>query len=321
MKLENPEVRIETTNRCNAKCIMCPRDQMTRVQTTMPMDHFKDLVMQSKKLHAKLISPFGYGEPFMDKGIIEKVKFCSVNNLDTFITTNGSMVTQDKAKAILEAGLSHIRFSFHAVFPHDYETTHIGLKWADTMRNILNFIELRNTKYKRCKISMTCMPLSGESAFDFKKLWLKQVDWLEIWKPHNWIDSKPYRMNHNMNDRRSTCGRPARGPVQINADGKIMVCCFDTDAKMIIGDTYKNSIEEIITGPRLAEIRRIHENDANLNDSLPCHNCDQLNKQNYLMFSSRDEEMKGSHTSSLKFGLTIPRGGRVNKIKEKKRWH
>jgi len=39
-KLEHPEVRIETTNHCNAACVMCPREKMTRPKTTMSIDHF-----------------------------------------------------------------------------------------------------------------------------------------------------------------------------------------------------------------------------------------------------------------------------------------
>lgn len=305
MKLINPEVRIETTNRCNANCICCSRDKMTRTQATMPLDHFKNLVDQSKKLHAKLVSPFGFGEPFMDKEISAKVEYCTSKKMDTFLTTNGSLVNMDRARSILDAGLGHIRFSVHAIFPYDYETVHAGLKWQNTIRNILNFIDIRNIKYKSCKVSISAMPLSGESVLDFKKMWLRQVDWLEVWYPHNWIDEKRYRCNYSTADRRKTCGRPEFGPVQINADGKMIVCCFDTDAKMVIGDTYKNTIEEILNGPRMAEIRQIHRRNADNDRTLPCHNCDQLNhKKRVLLFSSRDSKESVSCTSSLKFELT-----------------
>ena len=35
MRLANPEVRIENTNACNARCVICPREKMTRPVVTM----------------------------------------------------------------------------------------------------------------------------------------------------------------------------------------------------------------------------------------------------------------------------------------------
>ena len=77
MKLLNKEVRIETTNWCNASCITCPRDQLSRKRTTMDYNHFVTLVMEAYELGAETISPFGYGEPLMDERIADKVAFCS----------------------------------------------------------------------------------------------------------------------------------------------------------------------------------------------------------------------------------------------------
>ena len=120
-KLINPEVRIEVTNLCNARCVICPREKMTRPLRTMRNDTFFDLVMQSFKLGAKMISPFGYGEPLLDPGLCEKISYCTSLGLKTFITTNASLLDCDKAFDLLNSGLSNIRFSFHGVTPDKYE--------------------------------------------------------------------------------------------------------------------------------------------------------------------------------------------------------
>ena len=298
MKLINGEVRIETTNLCNAKCIICPREKLTRPLTTMDMQHFNKLVAEAKSLGAESISIFGYGEPLLDKGIADKIKLCTDFGLETFITTNASLLDIEVAHAILEAGLTHIRFSVHGVHKN-YEKVH-GLDYNNTQRNIANFIAINKIKFKhQCKVSMSCIPLNGESVEFFREQFEGAVDWLEIWKPHNWTDGKEFRQIKRI---KKSCGRPFNGPVQINADGKAMICCFDYDAKLTVGNTHDNTIEEILKGEKFSEIRNKHA-DGNLL-GLICETCDQLNENDDpLLYSSRDPNKTIGTTSSTKFKI------------------
>jgi len=294
MNLINKEVRIETTNFCNAKCIMCPRDEMTRPRVTMGYDHFTDLVTQAYEMGATLISPFGFGEPLMDKDIVDKIAFCSRMGLETFITTNASLLTLDMGRALLDAGLSHIRFSAHGTFLN-YERVHKGLSFIKFMRHVFNFIKVRRDL--PCKIDVTVMPMNGESIEDILNFWEGKIDDIEIWKPHN-FGVKDYRSGER---KLKTCGRPKVGPIQIQADGKVIPCCFLTNGEIILGDTYKNSIKDILRSEKYQELRWKHET-GDLT-GLPCETCDQLMIQETspLLYSSIDSEI--NKTSSTKFNL------------------
>lgn len=302
MKLINPEVRIENSGMCNASCIYCPRDKMTRHQGIMPSRHFYYLADQAAELGAKTISIFGFGEPLMDNGIVVKVHHVKNRGLDTFITTNASLLDPMLTNKLLKAGLDHIRFSVHGIFSTDYEKVHRGLDYAMVIRNIMNFLVINKKHYgSQCKVSVICIPNSGEDIEVYRKFWEPNCDWLEIWKPHNWAGGKQFRAKTEK--RKTTCGRPHTGPVQINADGKLMVCCMDTDAKLTVGDTYLNSIEEILKGDLFNKIRRKHES-GDL-QGLICESCDQLNIEdsNPLLYSNRDPDRNLNTTSSTKFKL------------------
>ena len=299
MKLRNPEVRIENTNLCNAHCTICPREKMTRDKTTMPFIYFANLVDQAKEMGAETISVFGYGEPFMDKGIIEKVAYCTDKGLDTFITTNGSLLTLDKVRPLLAAGLKQIRFSVHGLFNADYEEIHKGLSFTETIRNINNFRHVNSARNGNgCKVGISVIPSHHEDIDSITQVW-EGVDFLEVWKPHNWTDGRDYR---KVVQKKKTCGRPFNGPIQINADGKVMVCCFDYDAKLTVGDVYKDSLEDIVKGKAFDRIRDKHLS-GDLS-GLICEHCDQLNEDdNPLLYSSRDPECKTGKTSSTKFNV------------------
>lgn len=297
-KLINPEVRIENTNLCNAKCTICPREKMTRSKVIMGMKHFSSLVDQAKALGAQTISIFGYGEPLIDKGIAEKVRYCTDNGLKTFITTNGSLLPDKVIGELAEAGLNRIRFSVHG-FTDTYSKIHKGLEFKKVKYNIANFI-LQN---KSTKVAVSVIPMNGESVDRIRAYWEHIVDELEIWRPHNWVTGRSFRGIPIMR-RQKTCGRPFRGPVQIQADGKMIVCCFDFDGKMIIGDTYRNSIEEILqTSKELKKIRQAHE--SGRYHGWLCSNCDQLNieTESPLLWSNVDQSRAIGKTSSTKFNL------------------
>ena len=298
--LINPEVRIENTNRCNASCIMCAHSQMTRKKGTMITAFFRDLVKQAKSLGATTISVFGFGEPFLDDNLVGKIKVCTDLELDTFITTNGSLCTWTVMYDLFAAGLTHLRFSVHGI-NGNYEKTQFGLKYDTLMTNVFSTILLRDKIYPERKISITAMPMSGETIEDLRVWEFTGIDWLEIWRPHNWASKKKFRSKTMA--RKKTCSRPVKGPLQIQWDGKVIPCCFLTNAELVLGDTHKQTLEEIIRGNPYEELRTRHRK-GDLK-GLPCYDCDQLNieEESPLLYSNRDEEMKINTTSSLKFNL------------------
>jgi radical SAM protein with 4Fe4S-binding SPASM domain len=264
--------------------------------------HFNSLVDQAKELGADTISVFGYGEPLLDLGIINKVAYCTKLGLDTFITTNASLLQVDMATMLLRAGLKKIRFSCHGVYKN-YDKVHKPLRFEDTIRNITNFISKNRVKFhSQCRTAMSVIPMHGESVEEIRKFWDNAMDELEIWRPHNWTDGKGFR--DLTKKRKKTCGRPYKGPVQINSDGNMMVCCFDYDAKMTVGNTHTSTIEEILKSDRFRFVRKCHDNGTLGN--LPCSTCDQLNiGDDPLLYSSVDKACSIGRTSSTKFNLEV----------------
>ena len=56
--------------------------------------------------------------------------------------------------------------------------------------------------------------------------WKDKVELIEAWRPHNWVDGRSYRDTREVKQIK-TCGRPEKGPLQIQVDGTINMCCFD----------------------------------------------------------------------------------------------
>ena len=302
MNLINPEVRLETTNFCNARCTICPREKMTRPMMTMDLEHYKTIVDQVADLGAEEISPFGYGEPLMDKGIVAKVAYANSRHLATFLTTNASLLNETKGLELIDSGLSHIRFSVHGV-GKAYEEVHLNLSWKKTKGNIVSFLKSNAERGYPVKVDLSFIPMGIYTQDDIDNIiamWENAgINDIEMWKPHNWTTGRGYR---EVTLRKKTCGRPQRGPIQIQADGKAIVCCFDFDGVLTVGDTHNETIQKILRGDRYREIRHRHE-DGNL-EGLLCETCDQLNEgDSPLLYSTVDKGRESGRTSSTKFRL------------------
>ena len=99
-------VQIESTNLCNAKCVFCPRDEMHRRQGVMDMELFRKIVDECAALGITHVRVHNYGEPFLDRQLVEKVRYAKQQGIkEVGMISNGSLITEKIARGMVEAGL------------------------------------------------------------------------------------------------------------------------------------------------------------------------------------------------------------------------
>jgi hypothetical protein len=261
---------------------------MTRLRETMPTSKFKRYAAQCIELGAEQLDLYGYGEALLDPDFTSKLAFCKECGVGASLTTNGSMLTERLAAELIENGLTHIRFSLHGVDAEQYEKVHRGLKWNNVVSNFVGFCDLNHQAGHPVKVHIVSLSFNGEPTSLIRNRWENMCDELEIWKPHNWAGGRAYR---EVKFTKRTCGRPFNGPVQVNVDGSLMVCCFDYDAQMVIGDANAEPIKDILErSVTLTQIMKAHT--EGLYEGLPCEHCDQLKvyDESPLLYSTTDPD-------------------------------
>lgn len=318
MKLTNPEVRIETTNICNAACIMCPREKMDRLEGVMDMRLFKRIVDESKSLGATNVFLGGFGEPLTDPLMVDRVRYVKQAGMFCNFISNGSLWTRDLAKQFVEAGLDEVRFSFYGQDKQTYEIVHRGLNYDITHRNIHNLIETRNQmgrKNPAILVYFLVLDNNQKQIDSFRAEWEGVADFIEIWRPHNFGDGRDYR-DRGEPRKKETCGRPKRGPIQFQYDGTMIPCCYDYAGKIILGDYREQSIPEILRGEKYEAIRQAHES-GDFAAFPYCDSCDQLLEHaDALVYTNRhglppDQAVKLSNSNL--FDLKTEGGVPVNR--------
>ena len=129
-----------------------------------------------------------------------------------------------------------------------------------------------------------CNDTDMESWIEY---WKDKVDLLEVWRPHNWVNSKDYRAVQK--EKLKTCGRPFNTPLQIQVDGTVNMCCFDFDGQLLLGDLKTQTLEEIFESSMFNKILKYHTTGDFTESGLICEDCDQRNvdKSDVMIYNSK----------------------------------
>jgi radical SAM protein with 4Fe4S-binding SPASM domain len=121
------------------------------------------------------------------------------------------------------------------------------------------------------------MPENHMDEEFFKSYWEPKVDAVEIWRPHNFGDGRDYRDRNAVNliDKKTTCGRPENGPLQIQWNGEVIPCCYDYNNKIILGNAFEKPILDILNNDKYRLLRYAHSV-GEFNIFPYCDQCDQL---------------------------------------------
>jgi radical SAM protein with 4Fe4S-binding SPASM domain len=108
------EVDVETNSHCNRACSICPRSVSPKEEGIMDIGLYKILISQLSSIGFKgRFSPVFYNEPLLDHRLPQLVDHAHRNLPDAefIIYTNGSLLSSDKAKQLLDAGACGITVS------------------------------------------------------------------------------------------------------------------------------------------------------------------------------------------------------------------
>ncbi|WP_187276321.1 radical SAM protein [Parahaliea maris] len=140
MDVRDRLVDVELTNRCNALCSFCPRDE-TPDQGFMSMETFVQVIERVKELESiPRISFTGQGESTLHPDLVAFVRYAKSQGVIVQMTSNGSLLDDARARALLDAGLDGICFSISDM-GEDYELVY-NLDFERTHSNVLHFLEL-----------------------------------------------------------------------------------------------------------------------------------------------------------------------------------
>jgi len=142
------KVYVEPTNRCNLECRTCMRRFWEEPLGEMSSSTFARIVEELRVFFpAPKVFFGGIGEPLAHRNIVEMVGQAKTLGGAVELITNGTLLTLDMSRRLLNAGLDMLWVSLDGATPESYADVRLGAALPEVLANIAAFRNLRQTEY------------------------------------------------------------------------------------------------------------------------------------------------------------------------------
>ncbi len=152
-------LQVESAIACNLKCIMCPWRDMAHKHS--PKGLMAPEVWAAIAAHLNEIQSIdftGGGEPLLQPHLVEWVLQAGEAGCETGLLTNGTLLTEEKAKQLIAAGIDWICVSMDGATAEVFETIRPGARFETVCRNVKTLTARRIGRRPRVAINFVMMP-------------------------------------------------------------------------------------------------------------------------------------------------------------------
>jgi MoaA/NifB/PqqE/SkfB family radical SAM enzyme len=257
-------VDIELTNRCNAKCHFCPRDQ-TPHEGLMSPEVFDQSLLRAIEYReiardhldsTVRVSLCGLGEPLLNKHAPECVSKVRAAGFEVAMSSNGSLLDERRANALLDAGLQTILINVGDE-GEEYEDVY-KLPFDKTRDNVARFAEMAEG---RCEVNVVLVDHHRDEAHTkrMKEFWRQYgITRFYTYGIMNrggalFVDHMQYQSLPQLEVARAqlearggtpVCGAPF-AYLFIGYDGQYYLCCSDWKKETPMGSVFDESFLSI----------------------------------------------------------------------------
>lgn len=267
------QLAIETSAFCNAKCIMCPTQKMSRPKGFMSLELHRLVVdeVADWKAPISIISHAGLGEPLLDNRLFEKIQYEKkvLKGARITVYTNGSLLDEKRSQMLLEAGVDELSFSLNAFKKETYEAV-MKLAYERTVTNIHKFLEINKAAGSPVKVHVSLIPTDLHTHVEidqFCEYWMKRVNSVVIPPFISWGGF----FEQHQEKKQWPC-RYLWEVFQVDWDGTVKMCCEDFDSRYPIGNIGERKPMEIFNSSRMQK-QRLDQVKGNFDWPEICRNC------------------------------------------------
>jgi pyruvate-formate lyase-activating enzyme len=273
-------VSLEAHTVCNQACYFCPVSVAPREDYFMPTELYERILGELAVYRDSIEALFmiNYNEPTADRRFVDQVRAIRAAGLPPAVLTNGSGLTPERIDALVEmGGLRFLSINLSTLdrerYRRDRGGDHLGLV-------------LRNLEHARDRVIAEQMDIvvlgtgNDDHRRDFAAIAERfagsrfEVKYFEVMDRAGYlqIGLRPPVPHQRLCGCDNVGSRPLQH-LHITPQGKCVLCCEDYDAKYVVGDLTRQSVDEVLAGPAMALMRRWVYGLEEAPDDFICRGC------------------------------------------------
>ncbi len=270
-------ISLEPTTSCNLRCPECPSGlrAFTRPIGMLDVGLVNNVIEELKKELIYLTYYF-QGEPYLNPNFLDFVSVATSNNIYTATSTNAHYLSRENAKRTIDSGLKKLIISIDGTTQDTFGKYRIGGKLDKVLEGTKILVEEKRKKssiFPLVVVQFVVFEHNKHQIEDMKKLAKSLgVDdcvfkTAQVYNFENGSDLIPmdgeksrYEKGNDgsyqiKNKLYNHCWKMWHSAV-ITWDGNVVPCCFDKDAKYVMGNVRENSFREIWNGVKYNQFRQ-----------------------------------------------------------------
>ncbi len=285
---------VETTNICNFRCVYCPEsfddfEQRSGGLFRMDVAAFTHIVDQIAEIGGvKALNLYMMGEPFVNRGLPDFVRIAREKGVADriAITSNASLINEQIARQVIEAGLDYLRVSVYGGTAQAHaRKTQSKVPLDRVLRNVKAFRDMRDALGGATQVYVKMIDSGApEENEAFLETFRDVADEVQIEPAMNWndpdegvlaqIDRSTMLETDHFSNRKTVCPLPFYSLV-IHSDLRVSVCCVDWSKEAVVGDLSKQTLAEVWRGEALRDFQIAHLQ-GRRHELAACRNCTYL---------------------------------------------
>jgi hypothetical protein len=256
-------VSLEASTVCNQACYFCPVSVDRREDHSMTMEFYEEIVAQLAAHRATLagVSMIHYNEPTADRHFLDQVRVLKRYGLPPAVLTNATGLTPARVDAILAmGGLHYLSINLSTLDRERYRRDRGG----DHLPLVLRHLDYLKDKPLAPQMDIAVLGTGDElHRQDFEAIRERfrgsrfQAHFYEVMDRAGAV---PIGL-HPLGRHQRLCGCEQTGsrPVQwvhVNPLGQCVLCCQDYHDRYVVGDLHEETLDAILSGPRMSLLRR-----------------------------------------------------------------
>lgn len=273
-------VSLETSASCTQGCYFCPVGAAPRPSGLMPTTLFESIVGQLAA-HRGTIEGVGlsnYNEPTADRRFVDQVALLHEHRLPPAVLSNASTFTPDKVDAVVAlGGLVYLGINISTLDRERYRRD----RGKDHLPVVLEHLDYMKDKPLAATMALVVLGHDDDAhRAEIAALEERFADSNFVVRPFSimdragWLDTglgpeQPHRVLRGCENLGS---RPLEH-LHITAAGTVVFCCEDYDEVHTVGDLTRQSVDEVLAGDELAQLRRWAYGIEDAPGDFICRNC------------------------------------------------
>ncbi|WP_373265352.1 radical SAM/SPASM domain-containing protein [Hungatella hathewayi] len=299
---------IETTNRCNMRCQMCPRTtMMKRKIEDIDRETFIKVVDQLKPhsredwelwkkyveekygiteddmsenhfflyIIPRVIQLHGYGDPLLDRHMGEYIRILKERGFYSYFSCNPANIDMVRTREMLDNGLDYIKYSIESVDDQVHKQVRgEASNFSISYQKILEVLDYKKKHNVSTTVVITMLDLNRTNQREDYDRLLKAFEGLDVYIYLKSEDCQWYRKDYHGTKSvhwSEYCKHPWMS-MTIKSNAEAAMCMEDYNNEIIFGNASRESLYEIWNGSVYETFRRQH---IRVCGNIKCiHECD-----------------------------------------------